>query len=986
MVPQILGSPMRLCLFLLFGTLLACGPGSEQTTPPPTDVIGIKPPPPPPQPLPIGILSPTPGEFVGGPISLAFKLGTLPIGNTSDLALTAYLDGVPVPQMDKLASEGFVQLNLDSRDLKDGKHRVRLDGEHPNYLHTTAQTVFTVDNSKPLLEFDNPPNDLIANSDVKVMVKYADAVSGVSSVQIRLDGSTIFEKSDLGGIKVHGSMLVIPYDELSKETHTVTAIVTDMVGNSISASRNFRVLQRPPFYLSDIYLPPGSGSVHSAALVDVLGSAQGEDERPELLASTGSSLVLYPNLEDGKFGNASEVLIADVSFFETDDRNGDGWADLVAIESSTTGHSLSVFIATPHDSKGVVYLPSVTGSQEIEGVVVALNLGDFNEDGIQDALITTDAEEATLSVLLGTEEGGFSEAKVFGGIYKSVDAHVTDVDQDDHLDVVVRRAGLNMISVYRGDGSGTFGIAVDTLFNEIPLSSTVTDIDGNDIPDLLLTVVDADHVPLVEIYRGLGDGSFELTSTAQGWGEISQVVAADENGDGTLDLIGLSKDYRNVEVWHQTAGLFGGSEHILYQAGYTPKKLIVGDVNQDGKADPVVIGLDAIVVLRSEEEYPRHGVREYPIIGSAADTVSTRVNPDGALDFVSMPTSSVIVSKSGIANITINTHVASPLGILNNPLVVEYDLELEEELSASTTLGVPDQILAPDLDGDGIDDLIFRLPPESGQDSLPNIFALTRLGQSFEPFDSMFIPGDISDMVAANMLGPAFTPHILMTTSTEIEDETIFQLQIYETLGNKLTLRGSQQLWAAGTDIEVVDVNDDGFLDVFVLQPDLGNVAYLRGIGAGLVMDPVMYAVGESPELIRLAEVNGDGHIDLVITNSTGILIAAGRGNGDFDPPETLALSATNISSLVVHDLTGDGFMDFIGASSSEGNLLMQMSLLDGTYGYFTRVATSPDVGDLPSGGVFVGDTNGDGCDDVTTVGTHSSVLVQYLHLECLTP
>jgi hypothetical protein len=919
-------------------------------------------------------------------MSVAFKLGTLPLGGAGELALTATLDGVVIPNMEKLATEGFVQFNLDSRNLNDGTHRVRLDGMHPDYLHTTTQAVFTVDNSDPILEFDNPPNDLIANSDVKVMVKYGDGVSGLASVQIRLDGSTIFEKSGLNGAKLHGTALNIPYDELSKETHTVTAIVTDRVGNSSSASRDFRVLQRPPFYLSDLYLPPGSGSVHSGALVDVLGTNQGEDDRPELLVSTGTSMVLYPNLSDGIFGNATEVLIGDVTFFALDDRNGDNWPDLVAVEAGSSNNAIRVFNAMPHESKGVQYVPSVVEKQDVEGPVVALHLADFNEDGIKDALVTTDAEDATLGVLLGTADGGFDAPKIFGGIYKSVDAHVIDVDQDDHLDVVVRRQGLNMISVYRGDGSGTFGIAVDTLFDEVPLSSTITDIDGNNIPDLLLTVVDPDHVPLVKVYRGLGDGTFELTSVVQGWGEINQVVAADENGDGTLDLIGLSKDYRNIEIWHQSNGTFGTNEHLLYQAGYTPKKLIVGDVNQDGKADPVVIGLDAIVVLRSEEEYPRHGVREFPILGSTADTVSTRVNPDAALDFVSMPTSSVIVSKSGIANITVNTHIASPLGLLNNPLVVEFDLAFEQEASTSSTLGVPEQILAPDLNGDGIDDLLFRLPDDGGTEGLPNLFALTRLGQTFEAFDSTYVPGEIGDMAVAHMLGPALAPHIFLSTSVDTDDSTIYQLQIFESLGGQLTLRGAQQLWAEGTDIEVVDVNDDGWLDVFVLQPDLGNVAYFRGIGAGLVMEPIMYAVGESPELIRLAEVNGDGDIDLIITNGTGILIAAGRGNGDFDPPEALALSATNISSLVLHDLTGDGFMDFIGASATEGNLLMQMSLLDGTYGYFTRVATSPDVGNVPSGGIFVGDTNGDGCDDVTTVGTHSSVLVQYLHLECLTP
>jgi len=71
--------------------------------------------------------------------------------------------------------------------------------------------------------------------------------------------------------------------------------------------------------------------------------------------------------------------------------------------------------------------------------------------------------------------------------------------------------------------------------------------------------------------------------------------------------------------------------------------------------------------------------------------------------------------------------------------------------------------------------------------------------------------------------------------------------------------------------ITAADFNGDGNLDLAVVdtpQSGTGAVSILLGNGDGTFQAQKMYAVGNVPKSIAVGDFNGDGKLDLAVTNS----------------------------------------------------------------------------------------------------------------------
>lgn len=131
------------------------------------------------------------------------------------------------------------------------------------------------------------------------------------------------------------------------------------------------------------------------------------------------------------------------------------------------------------------------------------------------------------------------------------------------------------------------------------------------------------------------------------------------------------------------------------------------------------------------------------------------------------------------------------------------------------------------------------------------------------------------------------------------------------------------------------------------------------------------FAVGNNPVSIATADLNGDGHLDLLTTNyiSDNVSVLAGNGHGQFSASAPVPVT-NGPREIAVGDLDGDGDIDFLATNYSGNNVSVALNNGNGTF----AAATSVAVGAVPRG-LAAGDLDGDGDLDFVSVNYQSNNL-----------
>jgi Bacterial Ig-like domain (group 3)/FG-GAP-like repeat len=275
-----------------------------------------------------------------------------------------------------------------------------------------------------------------------------------------------------------------------------------------------------------------------------------------------------------------------------------------------------------------------------------------------------------------------------------------------------------------------------------------------------------------------------------------------------------------------------------------------------------------------------------------------------------------------------------------------------------------------DLNGDGKSDVAV-LNRYSGSDcsgpSLVGVFLGNGNG-TFQPLVSVLCQGNVSGIVTVGDLNRDGKPDLLVGTGFG---------GVGVLLGNGdgtfqpwTTYRGAGL--SAATSIVVADLNGDGNPDIAVSSFDHPpNLAVLLGNGDGTFRPAVTYdAGGEFSTSVAVGDVNGDGKPDLVAGNycanpncvgNSVVGVLLGNGDGTFQPPGVFDAGGTLTTSLALADINGDGKLDilvpsFAGLTAGTTSLLMSNG--DGTF-------QSPSTFKFSASGLTVADLNGDGRPDL---------------------
>ncbi len=140
-----------------------------------------------------------------------------------------------------------------------------------------------------------------------------------------------------------------------------------------------------------------------------------------------------------------------------------------------------------------------------------------------------------------------------------------------------------------------------------------------------------------------------------------------------------------------------------------------------------------------------------------------------------------------------------------------------------------------------------------------------------------------------------------------------------------------------GQAIAVADLNNDGIKDLVVTGYSTpGSASILLGNADGTFQAAAttpMQLNYNLPGNIALADLDGDGKADLVVTvddptSGTGIAVAKGNGDGTFQPPvffsttlQSLTLAKPVPGSVQIADLNGDGNLDVVYSNANYGTI-----------------------------------------------------------------
>jgi hypothetical protein len=168
-----------------------------------------------------------------------------------------------------------------------------------------------------------------------------------------------------------------------------------------------------------------------------------------------------------------------------------------------------------------------------------------------------------------------------------------------------------------------------------------------------------------------------------------------------------------------------------------------------------------------------------------------------------------------------------------------------------------------------------------------------------------------------------------------------------------------------GNSLAVADLNGDGKPDLVITNEcatgsncSPGPVSVLLGNGDGSFQAAVPYDGGGLPAFVAIADVNNDGKLDLIVAHDSSVGILLGNGDGTFQPVVNYSTGGSLALWLAVADLNGDGKPDLVVAA---GLVVVFIGNGDGTF----KPPVSYNPGGVELTAVAVADVNGDGKPDL---------------------
>jgi sugar lactone lactonase YvrE len=392
---------------------------------------------------------------------------------------------------------------------------------------------------------------------------------------------------------------------------------------------------------------------------------------------------------------------------------------------------------------------------------------------------------------------------------------------------------------------------------------------------------------------------------AGSWGNYSLTGTVTETG-GTIAPTGTFSflDSNNGNALLGSATLGASTPGLTWLNSqllnvYSPATVAIGDFNGDGIPDLAIANAQngSVTIKLGNGDGTFTAVSSNPALGSGCTALAVGdFNNDGIPDLAVVDTAGNVVILLGRGDGTFNATLASLTGGI-----------------------VPSSIAVADFNGDGNLDLIVI--PKSG--TTANVL----LGRG----DGTFVATSLSSTVPI-----------------------------------------------AGGTVAVGDFNGDGIPDLVIADGSTASVLLGKGDGTFTAAPSLPVSSSSDSGSVVVADLNGDGKLDLVVGNasnnfySTNLMVFLGNGDGTFTQTTTSTANIGCLVSIAIADFNGDGKPDLVLTNySPNGAVIVLLGNGDGT---FSATPSSLSVGTYPTS-VAPADFDGDGRPDVAVASSYNGTM-----------
>jgi hypothetical protein len=368
-----------------------------------------------------------------------------------------------------------------------------------------------------------------------------------------------------------------------------------------------------------------------------------------------------------------------------------------------------------------------------------------------------------------------------------------------------------------------------------------------------------------------------------------------------------------------------------------------------------------------------------------------------------------VLSRTGVAARPNQPHSFTPGS--------DHSLFLAVALFGSGGAGGTRSIAVGDLNGDGKPDLVVTdacpvTNPTCGEAGFPTSHGVVAvlLGNgdgTFQPavnfnsgggYPSSVALADLNgdgklDLIVANECSPGECAYSLVSVLLGNGDGTFQPPVNYRSGGFE-----ESDDDVAQSSVAVGDVNGDGKLDLVVENQCAfstsnycgnGTVGVLLGNGDGSFRPAVVYdSGGDWPYSVALADLNGDGRLDIAVANcgpidsngcGSGMVgVLMNKGNGGFQPAVLYPSGGVAATGIFAADVNGDSKPDLLVANYCGTGTIYTCNLgavgvlLGNGDGTFQPAVAYSSGGDLPVA-LSSADINGDGYLDIIATNSGSA-------------